>query len=346
MKIFRRIFLWILVSLTIQFAGLFYVDKYILTSDTSIKTKKIVKSETKKQEIDVKVPDNATHINASFNGRYLAYYDGDVLKVIDTKTGEEKKVDFADGVKVSYYKWLSDRNRMLIAEKEVGKQSSSFKLVYYDVDKDVKEDIKELNSKELGYENKKSEVEDIQASPLTNIIYVKVAGSGGMSSLYWINIMKETKKVDTMAYRVGKIKVLPHEDKLVYEDLDHQGIYMTGQDEPLKVNGVNNPSLIAVDDNDNVYIGETQDKKVTRIYFGTVKEGSNTLQSIDLKGAVDRDSLFVSSQGKIYINDNLKGAVREVSTGKEYNYTGNFVQMYTDGIISISDGKLVKTLFN
>lgn len=341
MKIFKRIFLWILISLTIQFAGLFYAEKYLLATDTSIKTKKVVKSEVKKQDAEVKIPDNATHVNASFNARYLAYYDGDVLKVINTKTGEEKKVDFEDGVQVSFYKWLPDRNRMLIAEKETGKKGSSLKLAYYDVDKDVKEDIKELD-----WADKKSEVEDIQASPLTNIIYVKVANSGKRSSIYWINIMKEMKKVDTMAYMIGKIKVVPHEDKLIYEDLTHHRIYTTGQDEPLDINGVNNPSLIAVDDDDRVYIGETQEDKVSKIYYGSVKEGRNSLQTIDLGTAVDKDAIFVSSQGKIYINDNLKGLVREVASGKEYIYQGRFIQMYTDGIISVSDGKMVKTLFN
>lgn len=341
MKIFKRIFLWILISLTIQFAGLFYAEKYLLATNTSIKTKKVVKSEVKKQDAEVKVPDNATHVNASFNARYLAYYDGDVLKVINTKTGEEKKVDFEDGVQVSFYKWLPDRNRMLIAEKETGKKGSSFKLAYYDVDKDVKEDIKELD-----WADKNAEVEDIQASPLTNIIYVKVANGGKRSSIYWINIMKEMKKVDTMAYMIGKIKVVPHEDKLIYEDLTHHRIYTTGQDEPLDINGVNNPSLIAVDDEDRVYIGETQDDKISKIYYGSVKEGRNSLQTIDLGTAVDKDAIFVSSQGKIYINDNLKGVVREVASGKEYIYQGRFIQMYTDGIISVSDGKMVKTLFN
>lgn len=341
MKIFKRIFLWILISLTIQFAGLFYAEKYLLATNTSIKTKKVVKSEVKKQDAEVKIPDNATHVNASFNARYLAYYDGDVLKVINTKTGEEKKVDFEDGVQVSFYKWLPDRNRMLIAEKETGKKGSSFKLAYYDVDKDVKEDIKELD-----WADKTAEVEDIQASPLTNIIYVKVANGGKRSSIYWINIMKEMKKVDTMAYMIGKIKVVPHEDKLIYEDLTHHRIYTTGQDEPLDINGVNNPSLIAVDDEDRVYIGETQDDKISKIYYGSVKEGRNSLQTIDLGTAVDKDAIFVSSQGKIYINDNLKGVVREVASGKEYIYQGRFIQMYTDGIISVSDGKMVKTLFN
>jgi hypothetical protein len=341
MKIFKRIFLWILVSLAIQFSGLFYVDKYILTSDTSIQTKKIVNSGAKQEDVEVKVPDNAKNVTVSFNGRYLAYYDGDVLKVINTKTGEEKNVDFADGVQVSFYKWLSDRNRMLIAEKVTGKKGSSFKLAYYDVDKAVKEDIKELD-----WADKKSEVEDIQASPLTNIIYVKVANSGGRSSIYWINIMNEMKKIDTMAYMIGTIKVLPHEDKLIYEDLTHHRIYVTGQYEPLKINGISNPSLIDVDDDDNVYIGDTQDGKVTKLYYGSIKEGNNALQVIDLGGAVNKDEIFVNLQGKVYVNDNLKGDVREVSTGKENLYPGNFLKIYTDGIISISDGKLVKTLFN
>lgn len=286
MKILKRIFIWILISLTIQFAGLFYAEKYLLATDTSIKTKKVVKSEAKKQDAEVKIPDNADHVNASFNARYLAYYDGDVLKVINTKNGEEKKVDFKEGVQVSFYKWLPDRNRMLIAEKEISKNGSSLKLAYYDVDKDVKEDVKELD-----WADKKSEVEDIQASPLTNIIYVKVADSGKRSRIYRINIMKEMVKVDTMAYMIGNIKVVPHEDKLIYEDKTHHRIYVTGQEEPLIVNGLNNPSLISVDDDDKVYIGENQDDKISKVYYGSIKEGKNSLQSIDLGTAVDRKSV-------------------------------------------------------
>lgn len=341
MKVFKRIFLWIMISLTVQFAGLYYANSYILSSDTSIKTKKVVKSDTKKPDAEVKIPEGAKHVGVSFDGRYLAYYDGDVLKVVDTKTGEEKNVEFDDGVQVSFYKWLSDRNRMLIAEKETSKRSSNFKLAYYDVDKDIKEEIKELD-----WADKNAEVEDIQASPLTNIIYVKVANSGKRSSIYWINIMKEMKKADTNSYVIGKIRVVPHEDKLVYEDLTYNRISVTGKNRSINIDGVKTPSLIAVDDNDNVYIGDTQDGKVTKIYYGNVNDDGSKYQSVDLREAVNKDDIFVASQGKIYTNDNLKGTVREFGSGKEFIYPGIFVQMYEGGVVSISDGKLVKTIFN
>ncbi|WP_406541525.1 hypothetical protein [Clostridium ljungdahlii] len=49
MKIFKKITIWIIISLVVQFAGLFYINNYFLSSQTEIKTKKIVKSEPKKQ---------------------------------------------------------------------------------------------------------------------------------------------------------------------------------------------------------------------------------------------------------------------------------------------------------
>lgn len=341
MKVFKRIFLWIMISLTVQFAGLYYANSYILSSDTSIKTKKVVKSDTKKPDAEVKIPEGAKHVGVSFDGRYLAYYDGDVLKVVDTKTGEEKNVEFDDGVQVSFYKWLSDRNRMLIAEKETSKRSSNFKLAYYDVDKDIKEEIKELD-----WADKNAEVEDIQASPLTDVIYVKVANSGKRSSIYWINRMKEMKKADTNSYVIGKIRVVPHDDKLVYEDLTYNRISVTGKNRSINIEGVKTPSLIAVDDNDNVYIGDTQDGKVTKIYYGNINDDGSKYQSVDLREAVNKDDIFVAAQGKIYTNDNLKGTVREFGSGKEFIYLGIFVHMYEGGVVSISDGKLVKTIFN
>lgn len=341
MKTFKRIFLWIMISLAVQFAGLYYANSLFLASNTSIETKKVVKNDEKKPDAEIKVPENAKHVGVSFDGRYLAYYDGDVLKVVNTKTGEEKNVEFDDGIQVSYYKWLPDRNRMLIAEKETSKRSSNFKLAYYDVDKDVKEEIKELD-----WAEKNAEVEDIQAAPLTNIIYVKVASSGKRSSIYWINIMKEMKKVTTRSYVIGKIRVVPREDKLVYEDLTYNRILVTGQDDPITITGVEKPALITIDDNDNVYIGETQEDKVTKIYYGNIKEDPSKFQVVDLRMTVGKDDIFVTPQGKIYINDNLRGVVKEFGSGKEYIYSGNFIQMYDGGAISISDGKLVKTLFN
>lgn len=342
MKVLKKVVLWVIISLTLQLSGLFYANKYILTSDTSpIKTKKIANKTTKSPEIKVDIPDDAKNISLSYDGRFVAYYQDEDLKVIDTKNAQEKNVDFGDDVQVSFYKWLSDRNRMLIAEKSNSKFASNFKLAYYDVDKNVKEDVKDLD-----WADKKSEVADIQASPLTNVIYVKVANGGERSSIYWVNIMKELKKVETKAYVIGKIRIIPHEDKLVYEDLTYHKIYATDQEQSIDVNGVNNPSLLGIDDNDTIYIGESDGDKVSKIFYGGIKEDTSTFNSINLNGSVDKDDIYVNSEGNVYINDNFKGIMTELKSGKQYKYPGTFVQIYENGIASVSDGKLVKTSIN
>ena len=65
---------------------------------------------------------------------------------------------------------------------------------------------------------------------------------------------------------------------------------------------------------------------------------------IALDKSVDKKDIFISREGKVYINDNLKGVVIELSSNTEIKYKGTFLQMYDGGIASISDGKLIETL--
>lgn len=338
MKIMKRIGVWIIISVLIQCAGLFYVNNYVLSEQTSYKSKKVVAKDTKNADADVSIPDDNTDINISFDGKYVAYYEGDVLKVVNTKSGESRNVEFGDGVKVSFYKWLPDRNRMLIAEKTTLKNGSGFTLSYYDVDKNAKEEIKKLS-----WADSKSEVEDIQVSTLTNVIYVKVAHSGQRSSIYWINIMKEMRTVDTSSYVIGAIRSVPHSDNLVYEDLTYHRIAATNINKPITIKAVNNPALLAVDGDDNIYVGQVENDKVVRIYSGGLKNNTSTFKVTELKEPIDRDDIYVSDDGNIYLNDALKGIMQELSTGKETAYKGRIINMYSGGIASICDGKLVKT---
>ncbi|MBP2034117.1 hypothetical protein J2Z42_002844 [Clostridium algifaecis] len=344
MKTFRKITSWIIVSLVVQFAGLFYINNYFLSSNTEIKTKKIVKSEPKKDDAVVKIPDDATNISTSFDGMYISYYEENTLKIINTKNGNEKNIYFKNGSKMSFYKWLKDRNRMLIAEKQSSDSEDDgyiFNLEYYEVDKDIKENIKKL--KDL---SSKTEIEDIQESPLTNVIYIKTKDSGERTNIYRINIMNEMEKVKTNSCIVGNMGILSLKDKLIYEDDIYHKIYVTGQDEPLNLSSVKNPVWVGVDDDDRVYIGDMQDNKVSNLYYGNIDDTNKNYQTINIGESVNASDIYVNKSGKVYVNNNLKGEVKDISSGKTYTYHGQFVQMYDNGIISVSDGKLVKTLLN
>lgn len=342
MKIFKRFTIWIAISLILQFTALFYVNNYFLSSQIKLKTKKVVKSEPKKVQVNVDIPEDAKNITVSFDGRYVAYCEENNLEVVNIETGDKKNLEFDDGIQVSFYKWIQDRDRILIAEKEDSEDSSKFELSYYEVDKNIKENIKELD-----WSDKGAKIDNIQESHLTNVIYVKMENEGARTTIYRLNIMKEMEKVPTNSYMIGEIGILYLQDKLIYEDKVHNDIYITDNDEPLAIQGIENkPVWVGVDENDRIYIGDEKDGKISNIYYGNVDSGSSNYQIINLNQYVDKKNVFVMPSGKIYINNNLQGIVEEVGTGKQYTYKGNFIGIYDGGIASVSNGKLETTLLN
>ena len=240
-----------------------------------------------------------------------------------------------EGSKISFYKWLPDRNRMLLVEKKSYDESSNLILYSYDVSKGEKVKIKDLD-----WGDTKSEVEDIQLSTLTGVTYVKVSNKGERSSIYRIDRMGSMTKTDTIPNFVSNIALLRHEDKLVYEGLVYNKIYATGSDEAISVEGVDKLTLIGTDDDDNVYLGELKDKLISKIYYGKTSDNTEDWKVIDLQVPSEKNDLFVSSDGKVYQNDSLKGVVKEINSGTQTSYQGKLLQLYTKGIVSLVNNKI------
>ena len=307
-----------MISLTIQFGGLFYLNNYFLAGNTAVKSQKVVNSKIKIAKFNV--PDNAKTINVSYDGSYIAYYLDNVLYVVNTITGESNNVSFSSGVTVSFYKWVPDRNRMLISEKK----NSNLSLSYYDVDKSQKNNISDI-----AMVSPTAEVTDIEAAPLPNVIYMKVANDAKSDAIYWENIMKSKKKINTKTNNIGNIEVVPHEDKMVYEDLTNNKVDVTGMNNALSFSGSTKSCLLEIDDNDQVYIGNVDsNNNIDKIYFGSLKDNTSNWQTIQLSSPVSKADLFVTTSGKVYINDNLKSTVTEFQTGKK-----NSLQRYIPSIL-------------
>ena len=342
MKIFRRIVIWGMISIALQMSGFYYINKYYLSDETNIKVSKLKKNTDTAKSIEVAVPAGIKNISASYNGKYAAYNDSGDLNIVDMSTGEKKTVYFDSGVEVSCYKWLPDRNRMLIAEKHTTSSGINFELAYYDVDKDTKEKIEDL-----AWTGNSADVSDIEASPLTNVIFIKIAYNDKQSTIYWMNIMADKKKISTVTNSIGSICIVPHEDKLLYENTDNKRVYMTGSKSALSVGTTGKAVLLSIDNNDNAYLGElSTDGTISRVYYGQTGAATSTYSVIELGKAVSRDAILVSSEGKIYLNDKFTGSITDLASAKQYAYKGNFVQIYDGGILSLSDNKLVKTPIN
>ncbi|MCY6484456.1 hypothetical protein OW763_08905 [Clostridium aestuarii] len=353
MRVLKRIVIWIFISLIMQVSVLTYVDKYLFAAEdvTAIVSKKVTeKNKEEDSNVMIFVPEDVEHTALSFDGGYISYYKDDMLKVVDTNTGEERSIELEDKLKVSYYKWAPDRDIMLMAVKK--EYNSSAKYVFYSYDaernKNTKLQTKEGNETSIRTE-KKSEVDDIELTPFTNMIYVKVSLKGGRSGIYSINVMKRINKVDSKAYFIDDMVILPNDDRIAYGSYARNEIYITRKNKPITIDGVNHLSLISADGEDRIYLGELEDDKVNKvakiksIYYGKAEQDTAEWEKIHLSEPINKKDICISTEGKIYVNDNLKGIVTEVNSKKETEYKGLFMQMYDGGIASVSNGKLVKT---
>ena len=340
MKHLKRIIVWIILSVVIQFSVLLYLNNYLLSTDgNSIKTKKvetIINKVANNQEINI--PIGATQIAISYDGSYVAYYENEFLNIINNGTGELKQLNFEEGSKVSFYKWLPDRNRMLITEKMQSIAGQTLKLSQYDVDK--KEKVEE---KSFTLVDSKSEVNDIALSTLSNVIYIKAANSVHKATIYYLNVMKEMKKVETKGYIVGNIEAIPHESTLVYEDSTNSKVYVTNTSNPISIKGVTKLALLSVDSDDNIYVGQLEAGKIMKMYSGNLKDTTSKWKVTELMVPVNTQDIHVSENGDMYINDNLMGIITEVLTGNTTKYQGKLLSLYEGGVASISQGKLIKT---
>jgi predicted small secreted protein len=335
----------------LQTSVLFYLDKFYFVTETKFETTKIeepVKPVVVKKEVEIKIPDKADKVTMSYDGKYLAYIQEDTLYVVNTINEAIKKVEFDKDIKVSYYKWLPDINSMFIAEKNITVKTDSLKFSNYDAEKDRKKAIEadnRGNTTLINLPDKQSEVVDIQLSPLTNMVYIKIQHNGNKTSIYSMDIMAQVEKLRLNTNIPGKILTFLHEARMAYEDSINHKIWVTGINKSITIKNLNNPVLLATDDENKLYIGQLDNGKITRIYYGLVKDTQDKWKSLELKNAVDKKDIHISVEGKVYINNNLKGAIADVASEKEYNYQGKFLQIYDKGIASISEGKLIKTSF-
>lgn len=327
----KVIVLWAIVALIVQFSGLFYANNYLLSNNINdVKMEKIDvnKNENDKPQADVSLPDDLNMFKSSYNGKYISYIENKEIKIINTENGNVQKTGFTEG---SYYQWINDRNRILIGLKK----GSEVELSYYDIDKDVKEKIKDIEVDGNG------KVTDIKAATLTQVTYMKVT-NGSKNYIYRLNIMNELTKIKIKTSKIGEISVCKREDKLLYEDLTSNKIDISDSDTTLKAaEGIN--KLLSVDIDDNVYIANVDKAGIVKtLVCGSVKNGKS-FKKLEVPADTNYKNIYVTNNGNVYANENLKGILRDVKNNKDVSYQGRILSIYEGGITSVSGGKLVKT---
>ncbi|MDB2152569.1 dipeptidyl-peptidase IV [Clostridium butyricum] len=339
MKLYKKIIAWAILSIILQIGGLFVLDNFVFKHSSKFKSNKIDIEKQNTKDINVIIPNGAENVNISYNGKYLTYYENDTLYIEESKTGTKTEVKTEDNGEILYYKWLSDRDRIIIAEKVVKDGETVIQLITYS----PKDSSVSYVTSICDYEDD-MKVMKITESTFTSVYYVDIYKGGLKSVVYRIDINNDKSTVSLQASVLGNMQVIPHVDRLVYEDEINNKFYVTSPNKQLTFNSNKNLTLLGIDRNDVIYIGELNGEKISSIIYGKVDEDTSSWKTVNLEAVVNRKDIYFNNESEILINDNLKGAVKNLTTGLEVEYEGKLVQIKEDFIATTdSTGKLVYT---
>lgn len=230
------------------------------------------------------LPNGYKNVSASYDGKFVSYTLDNDLYICDNNGNQVKRVEATYGLA---YKWLPDRNRIIITENHKKFSSMYVSIVALDIDKNTENKVLEIKNLPL-----KSSASQIELSPLTNIIYVKV-DTPYRDRLYKIDIMLEHKQIYTSAKRINKILELKRRDMLLYESADNY-VHIVDEKGTDKLLSKQKACLLGIDDTDRVYIGKIINNYISDIYAGNLENELLNWEHITPTVSVNRDKIFIS----------------------------------------------------
>ena len=66
--------------------------------------------------------------------------------------------------------------------------------------------------------------------------------------------------------------------------------------------------------------------------YGKIDENTSMWNSVKLDSLSSLSDIYFNSQSEIVVNNILEGKIKNITTGKEYEYTGKFVDVKDDFI--------------
>lgn len=345
MRRFKRMLKWSIFPLIIELSLLFYANNFYLTQNLKFSITKETGTESKTDfsKIKVSVPSNATLINASYDGRYVSYLSNGVLKVVNSQDNTEETVKFPSNIKATYYKWLPDRDRLLIAERNAeGNGSYYYTISYYDTREKERVELSDSSGKtvKMSIPDSKYEVDSIALSTLTNATFIKISEDDIKNKVYRIDAMSELESFLNNNYKIGTIATLNRNDKFIYEDLTHKRIGIVGNSTTY-MSDIINPYILGIDGEDNLYIGSAKGTEVTTIFYKAMDDSTaKNWETIKLSEPTEKGDIYITDEGNIYTDDSFRGILKDIKTGKEIKYTGTFLSIVKGGIMTLQDGKV------
>lgn len=323
---------------------LIFLEKYYLQDNSNFEIS--LASSKKSTNVKVDLPQNAQKVLFSDDGDYISYIENDSIQVVDLNSGVKNTVTASDNMTLSYYKWAIKLDRLILAEKSDTKKY--FKIYTYDIINKNKVEIYDVlhnKSMVINANGNSDTVTDIQMSNSTSIFYVKMTNSNKISHLYTFDRSLNRGNIYLPYNKIGTINLLNSDDKLLYENLDDNKVYLRGRSSALTVDNKKYFKILGSDNNDVIYLAEYDgnSNKTSYIYYGNdskpwVKSAPNMQLNIS--------DIFVSTNGQIYANDATNSVLFNITDNSKTEYSGKFIGIYSEGIISLQNNQVIRTKFS
>ncbi|HEX2926335.1 MAG TPA: hypothetical protein VHP38_08785 [Ruminiclostridium sp.] len=160
MKKIAKWYKWILLAVIFQFGVLLYMNNVFLNSDIKVSVSENSAVKQKPATGDFKVPDTAQMISMSYNAKFGGYIEDGELHIVDVEKDKDKTVAGTGVDKISYFRWLPDRDMVIYSSDTKNGQNGTVQVSTYEADSDTSRDYPELSGMPS-----KSQVKDIELSP-------------------------------------------------------------------------------------------------------------------------------------------------------------------------------------
>lgn len=314
------------------------VDKYYLPDDSSVVIKKVVSSEAK-ANVKVAMDTGASNVKVSCDGNYVSYLKDGKINVLNLQTGDKDAISPTAGSTFSYYTWIYDRDRLIIAERTDG---DYFTLYYYDIAGKAKTEIYDTvdnRSIHIPVQDNTENISQIEMSTLTMCMYLRITDGDGNSRIYLIDIMADKSSVHISTKHISDMVQLKKDDILYYQNSSRGCVCKVGNLNPVSIEGNTHLQLIGSDENDDVCLAAVAGGKTDTVYLGSIAKAQFT--KFSLREKVDPANIVIGRMGNIYDNNVAGKYIINMRTGEMSFYSGRFLGLFDGGYVFVDDNGMI-----
>lgn len=342
MKTFTRVYKWIVLSVFLQVVILSYINFIYLSADGKITATIAEISESARENTSMKIPEGTSDVKVSFDGTYVGYIEDKKLVIVDLNTKKVKKVLNADRNNLTYYRWLPDSHMVIYSISAADGQPGQVQMFTYEIEGEV-----ERNYPKIGNLPKGSQVEDIELSPQTNVVYAKVVTGSNQAQVYKFNIMNTLTYILTATKDIH-IKELSFSDKLFYQDSKNRIFVRDGiKNTNTQLQFKEPMALLEIDSEDRVYVGELdENNRVVKIYYGkyTAAQEEKKWTEIALEKPVESTDLKITSTGSLFEIVKEEKTIYEIGSKDKISYKGEVIEILDDYLVTMDNNRIELTV--